>query len=83
MASRLPPDGSRSPLSELLFGVVAPLGRMVQEELQAKLETEITISWEELRASDLSGRARAFQSMVGGGMDVTKAASLAGLMDAE
>jgi hypothetical protein len=34
-------------------------------------------------ASDLSGRARAFQSMVGGGMDVSKAAALAGLMDAD
>ena len=57
-----------------------PLGLIVQHELQTKLETEITISWEELRASDLSGRARAFQSMVGGGMDVEKAASLAGLL---
>ena len=78
-------DGTaaREAWRQLLFGVVAPLGRIVQEELQAKLETEITISWEELRASDLSGRARAFQSMVGGGMDVAKAASLAGLMDAE
>ena len=78
-------DGTaaREAWRQLLFGVVAPLGRIVQHELQAKLETEVTISWEELRASDLSGRARAFQSMVGGGMDVTKAASLAGLMDAE
>ena len=32
-------------------------------------------------ASDLSGRARAFQPMVGGGMPVDKAAALAGLMD--
>ena len=60
-----------------------PLGLIVQHELQTKLETEITISWEELRASDLSGRARAFQSMVGGGMDAERAASLAGIMDAE
>ena len=30
----------------------------------------------------LQGRARAFQSMVGGGMDVAKAASLAGLLRA-
>lgn len=28
-------------------------------------------------------RARAFQSMVGGGMDVAKAAGLAGLMESE
>ena len=78
-------DGTaaREAWRQLLFGVVAPLGRIVQDELQAKLETEITISWEELRASDLSGRARAFQSMVGGGMDVERAAILAGLMDAE
>ena len=34
-----------------LFGVLSPLGRLVESEL---------------RASDLSGRARAFQSMVGG-----------------
>lgn len=34
-------------------------------------------------ASDISGRARAFQSMVGGGMDVTKAATLSGLMIGE
>ena len=32
------------------------------------------------KASDLSGRARAFQSMVGGGMAVAEAVSVAGLM---
>ena len=37
----------------------------------------------ELRASDLSGRARAFQSMVGAGMDISKAAGIAGLMDSD
>ena len=34
-------------------------------------------------ASDISGRARAFQSLVKGGMDVSKAAALAGLMESE
>ncbi len=33
-----------------------------------------------LAASDVQGRARAFQSMVGGGMDIAKAAGLAGLL---
>ena len=41
-----------------LFGVLSPLGRMVESELQAKLEDTVTLSWVELRASDLSGRAR-------------------------
>ena len=49
-----------------LFSVLSPLGRLVQAELQEKLEDTVTLSWQELRASDLSGRARAFQSMVGG-----------------
>ena len=62
-----------------LFGVLSPLGRLVEAELQDKLEDTVTLSWQELRASDLSGRARAFQSMVGGGMEVERAAGLAGL----
>ena len=63
-----------------LFGVIAPLGKLVEQELRMKLEDDITISWQELRASDLSGRARAFQSLVGGGMDIEKAVAIAGLM---
>ena len=63
-----------------LFGVLSPLGRLVESELQEKLEDTVTLSWQELRASDLSGRAWAFQSMVGGGMAVAEAVSVAGLM---
>ena len=63
-----------------LFGVLAPLGRLVAEELEHKLEDVVSIGWQELRASDLSGRARAFQSMVGAGMDVDKAMAISGLM---
>ena len=62
-----------------LFGVLSPLGRIVQTELRAKLG-DVTLDWSELRASDLSGRARAFQSMVGGGMPVADAVAIAGLM---
>ena len=43
----------------------------------------LALSFNRMFASDLSGRARAFQSMVGGGMDVQKAAALAGLMETE
>ena len=49
----------------VMFGVLSPLGRLVESELQEKLEDTVTLSWQELRDSDLSGRARAFQSMVG------------------
>ena len=63
-----------------MFGVLSPLGRLVESELQEKLEDTVTLSWQELRASDLSGRARAFQSMVGGGMALADAVAVAGLM---
>ena len=42
---------------------------------------DFSMNFDKLFASDLSGRARAFGSMVQGGMDVTKAATLAGLME--
>ena len=63
-----------------LFGVVAPLGRMVQRELQDKIDPDVTLAWQELRASDLSGRARAMQSMVGAGMELSQAVAISGLM---
>ena len=63
-----------------LFGVLSPLGKLVEAELRAKLDEDISLSWRELRASDLSGRARAMQSMVNGGMPVADAVSVAGLM---
>ena len=65
-----------------LFGVLSPLGRKVESELRRRLG-DVSLDCSELRASDLSGRARAFQSMVGAGMDISKAAGLAGLMDSD
>ena len=74
--------GMREAWRQALFGVIGPLGKIVQSELRVKLDSpELTLVWDELRASDLQGRARAFQSMVGGGMDISKAAALSGLME--
>ena len=63
-----------------LFGLLSPLGKLAAAELQAKLDTEIKLDWTDLRASDLTARARSFASMVNGGMAVPEAAALAGLM---
>lgn len=70
--------GAREAWRQLLFGTVAPLGRIVTAELQGKLHSDIMITWQELRASDIQGRARAFQSLTGGGMDAGKAAEIVG-----
>lgn len=78
-------DGTarREAYRQALFSVIAPLGRVVSAELTAKLARPVTLEWTELRAADVAGRARAFQSMVGGGMDVERAAALSGLLEPE
>ena len=63
-----------------LFSLIAPLGHLVEAELQAKIDPGISLSWVELRASDLAGRARAWQSLVKGGMPLPEATQIAGLM---
>ena len=64
-----------------LHGTIQPLAACVAAELAARLDTPtLALGFDRLFASDLAGRARAFQSMVGGGMAVDQAAALAGLM---
>ena len=73
--------GKREAWRQCLFAVIQPLGRLVETELRKKLDApEISLSWSELRASDLQARARSFKSMVDGGMEVEKAAALSGLL---
>lgn len=74
---------SREALRRWLHTTLLPWAEVVSQELSRKMEREISLSFDRLFASDLSGRARAFQSMVNGGMDVAKAARLAGLMEEE
>ncbi|MCY4414958.1 MAG: hypothetical protein OXE87_01400 [Chloroflexi bacterium] len=62
----------------LLFSVLSPLGKIVQTELTAKIGYGLTLTWEELRAADIQGRARSFQSIVGGGATVESAAQEVG-----
>lgn len=66
-----------------LFGVVSPLGKMVQAELSEKLNDDVTLGWVEMRASDLSGRARAMQSLTGSGLSIQAAAAEAGIEHTE
>ena len=74
--------GQREAYRRFLFGSVLPVARLVESELRDKLEAEaLRFDFSELMAGDLAGRARAFQSMVGAGMALERAAALAGLME--
>ena len=60
---------------------LAPLGEHVAAELADKLDRPgLALDFSSLFASDITGRSRAFNSMVQGGMDIERAAGLSGLL---
>ena len=72
--------GQRESWRRFLHGSVQPLGDLVAAELADKLDApDLTLKFDRLFASDLSGRARAFASLVKAGMEADRAARLAGL----
>ena len=74
-------NASREALRQFLHLSVAPIARVIEYEATDKLmRGAVKLDFAALQASDVQGRARAFQSMVGGGMDVAKAAALSGLL---
>ncbi len=82
-AAKAGDTGQREAWRRFLHGTVQPVAGLVAVELSGKLEQEVRLSFDGLFASDLSGRARAFGSLVKGGMAVEKAAALAGLLEAD
>ena len=58
---------------------IAPLGRIVARELTAKLDREITISFDPIFAADVAAAARAFKAYVESGLPTAEAKELAGI----
>ena len=72
--------GRREAFRVFLHASVSPVAELIAEELRAKLEVlDLKLAFDELYASDLQGRARSLQSMVGAGMALDDARRLAGL----
>ena len=72
---------SRESYRQFLHSTVAPIGRVVEAELREKLVSpDLTLDWTELRAADIAGRARAFGSLVKGGMPLEQAAAVSGVL---
>ena len=65
-----------------LHGTVAPLGKLIALEAE-RIGLAITLDRDQLFASDIKVRARAFQMLVGGGMDIAEAAAASGLLAME
>ena len=76
-------DGTsaREALRAALHTLIQPLARTVENELRRKLDSpELTLDFSALSASDIAGRARAFQSLVGAGATLQDAAANSGIL---
>lgn len=71
----------REAYRQFMHGVLTPYGAIMEREVRAKLDTDIRIRWDRLRAADVAGRARAYQSLTGAGMDAGRAEKLVGFDD--
>ena len=71
----------RESYRQFLHGSVSPIALRHAWSIGNSFELDFAFNFDRLFAADLSGRARAFQSMVNGGMEVEKAAGLAQLMN--
>ena len=76
-------DGTaqRESLRRALHTLVAPIARLIAEELTAKLERPIAVDLTELHAADVQGRARSWRALVGAEaqMDPATAARIVGM----
>lgn len=74
--------GAREAFRRFLHATIAPVARMVEEELREKLdEPELALSFDGLFAADVSAKARAWRSLAGAeaSLDPQTAARLVGL----
>ena len=69
----------RESFRQVLHSLIKPLGALVVAELQAKLDPDAALSFDSLRAGDITGSARAFGSLTKAGLSVEAAGAIVGL----
>ena len=79
VASNTPAAGMRESFRQFLFATIAPVGRVVGLEAQRILGGSGALDWSALAASDITGRARAYASLIKAGMATDEAKRVAGL----
>ena len=73
----------RESFRQILHGLLKPLGAIIAEELREKLDPAAALSFDSLRAGDITGTSRAFGSLVTAGLTPQSAARAVGLDDVE
>ena len=75
---------TREGYRQFLHGTIQPVAKLILGELRYKLDSPgLSLDFDDLMASDIAGRARAFGVMVTGGTELERAAALSGLLAAE
>ena len=81
LASDADGTSQREAWRRFIMGSVEPVARIVAAELARKLDTPgLRFRFDSLWAHDLAGRAASFKSMVAAGMEIARAAAIAGLL---
>ena len=77
------PDGTalREDLRRCLHTTIEPLGQVLVEELQEKIQDDVAISFNRLEAGDTQGRGRAFASITDDKIEGQAAAAIVGFGD--
>ena len=70
--------GLREAFRVFTHSTLGPVARLIAHEARMKLESDVRISFDHLQAADIQGRARAYKSLVDGGMPGADAAVLCG-----
>ena len=70
---------AREAYRQVLHGLIKPIGALVVEELRSKLDPAAALSFDALRAGDITGTARAFRSLVDAQVTPQSAAAIVGL----
>ena len=73
----------REGFRQVLHAAIKPLAALVIQELREKLHPEANLSFDSLRAGDITGTSRAFGSLVTAGLTPQSAAAIVGLDDVE
>ena len=79
LSGRASDTGRREAWRQFLHGTIQPTADIVAYEFSEKLETNITFNFNKLFASDIQGRARAFNSLTSGGLSLADAGIATGI----
>ena len=79
LSANAPGAGLREGFRQLLHATIRPLGLLIEQEAQEKLDSACSLSFDSLKAADIASTARAFRSFVDAGLSADEASRVVGI----